>query len=118
MKNTQDLYVIDHSVAKVEIYPRIYVSPFLMAEIKDLLAAYERGDLDARPAYGALFKCSVGQRLVDLRNQRRLLQIELAKIRGIPQPEISRFELEHKLPSSRTARSLAKALKCDYRLFL
>jgi hypothetical protein len=51
-------------------------------------------------------------------SRRSLPQVQLSEMSGIPRRHISEMEHGKRPIGKETARKLAKALKCDYRVFL
>jgi DNA-binding XRE family transcriptional regulator len=52
------------------------------------------------------------------RNKEELTQVQLSEMTGIPRRHLSEMEHGKRAIGKETARKLAKALQCDYRVFL
>jgi len=60
----------------------------------------------------------VGHRLGWMRVDLGLTQEMLSSLSGVTQADISRYENHRSLPSIATAKKLARALKCDFRVLV
>jgi DNA-binding XRE family transcriptional regulator len=102
---------------------RLRVHPLNVERIRRYVARIEQGEADTitldeffERHFTDEAKASVCLR--GARGKEELTQRQLAELTGIPQRHISEMESGKRVIGKETAHKLAKALNCDYRIFL
>jgi DNA-binding XRE family transcriptional regulator len=90
----------------------------MVRTLDDYLQRSKRANSADVGAARAVFDQAYGiaRQVTDLREKRRLTQVELAKKAGLPQSQISRIERGVVSPTSATLARVAEALGADLRL--
>jgi len=114
----EKLHVIENSWARIEIKAKHWSANFFIEQLSEFLESCAKGHYDQSIIRLNLGMHRVGDRIYRVRNMRGFYQAELARASGVPQSEISRYERNQKLPGVVSAKKLALALNCDYKLFL